>query len=110
MRQYLLIPGPTPLPDEVLQASAKQMVNHRDPEFGRLLADTLAALRRVFQTRNTVLPFVASGTGGLEAALVNVCSPGDTIVAIVGGAFGERFAAIGEALGSDRGPDGCDVG
>ena len=99
MRQYLLIPGPTPLPDEVLQASAKQMVNHRDPEFGRLLAETLAALRRVFQTRNTILPFVASGTGGLEAALVNVCSPGDTIVAIVGGAFGERFAAIGEALG-----------
>jgi aspartate aminotransferase-like enzyme len=99
VRQYLLIPGPTPLPDEVLQASAKQMVNHRDPEFGRLLADTLAALRRVFQTRNTVLPFVASGTGGLEAALVNVCSPGDTIVAIVGGAFGERFAAISEALG-----------
>lgn len=99
MRQYLLIPGPTPLPDEVLQASAKQMVNHRDPEFGRLLAETLAALRRVFQTRNTILPFVASGTGGLEAALVNVCSPGDTVVAIIGGAFGERFATIGEALG-----------
>lgn len=99
MRQYLLIPGPTPLPDEVLQASARQMVNHRDPEFGHLLADTLAGLRRVFQTRNTILPFVASGTGGLEAALVNVCSPGDTVVAVVCGAFGERFAAIGEALG-----------
>jgi aspartate aminotransferase-like enzyme len=99
VREYLLIPGPTPLPDEVLQASARQMVNHRDPEFGRLLAETLAALKRVFQTRNPILPFTSSGTGGLEAALVNLCSPGDTVVVVVGGAFGERFAAISEALG-----------
>ncbi len=99
VRQYLLIPGPTPLPDEVLQASSKQMVNHRDPEFGRLLAETLGALKRVFQTRHPILPFVASGTGGLEAALVNLCSPGDTVVAVCAGAFGDRFAAIAEAFG-----------
>ncbi len=97
MRQYLLIPGPTPLPEEVLQASTRQMVNHRDPEFGRLLAETLKAVGRVFQTRSTILPFVASGTGGLEAALVNLCSPGDTIVCVCAGAFGDRFAAIAEA-------------
>lgn len=99
MRQYLLIPGPTPLPDEVLQAMSRQMVNHRDPEFGRLLAGTLDALRRIFQTRNTILPFVASGTGGLEAAIANLCSPGDTVVAVCAGAFGDRFAAIAEAYG-----------
>ncbi len=99
MRQYLLIPGPTPLPDEVLQASMRQMVNHRDPEFGRLLADTLGALRRIFQTGNTILPFVSSGTGGLEAAIANLCSPGDTVVCVCAGAFGDRFAAIAEAYG-----------
>ncbi len=99
MRQYLLIPGPTPLPDEVLKASTRQMVNHRDPEFGRLLADTLKAVGRVFQTQNAILPFVGSGTGGLEAAIVNVCSPGDTVVSACAGAFGERFAGIAVAHG-----------
>ena len=99
MKQHLLIPGPTPLPDEVLRAAGRQMVNHRDPDFGRLLAEMLGALRRIFQTRNTILPFAASGTGGLEAALVNICSPGDRVVAVCGGAFGDRFAAIAEAFG-----------
>ncbi|MDR7548350.1 MAG: alanine--glyoxylate aminotransferase family protein [Armatimonadota bacterium] len=99
MRQYLLIPGPTPLPDEVLAASARQMLNHRGPEFGRLLAETLAALRRIFLTRHVILPFAASGTGGLEAAVVNLCSPGDEVVVVCGGVFGDRFAAIAEAYG-----------
>ncbi len=98
MRQYLLIPGPTPLPDEVLAASAKQMVGHRTPEFARLLAETLEAMRRVLLTRSTILPFSASGTGGMEAAIVNLCSPGDTVVAVCGGSFGERFAEIAEAF------------
>ncbi len=100
MKQHLLIPGPTPLPEEVLRAASHQMVNHRDPEFGRMLAGMLAALRRIFQTRaNTILPFAASGTGGLEAALVNTCSPGDRVVAVCGGAFGDRYAVIAEAFG-----------
>lgn len=99
MRQYLLIPGPTPLPDEVLAASARQMVSHRTPEFSRLLAETLEAMRRVLLTRSTILPFAASGTGGMEAAIVNLCSPGDTVVAVCGGAFGDRFAAIAESFG-----------
>ncbi|MDR7482249.1 MAG: alanine--glyoxylate aminotransferase family protein [Armatimonadota bacterium] len=99
MQHYLLIPGPTPLPEEVLRAGARQMVNHRDAEFGRLLAETLEALRRVFLTRQPVIPFAASGTGGLEAALVNLCSPGDDVVGICAGVFGDRFAAIAEAFG-----------
>ncbi|MDR7417344.1 MAG: alanine--glyoxylate aminotransferase family protein [Armatimonadota bacterium] len=99
MRQYLLIPGPTPLPDDVLEASSWQMVNHRGPEFGRLFAETLAGLRRVFMTRHPVLAFTSSGTGGLEAAVVNLCSPGDTIIAASSGWFGERFGEIGEAFG-----------
>jgi aspartate aminotransferase-like enzyme len=99
MRQYLLIPGPTPLPREVLEASSKQMLNHRGPEFGKILAEALAALRRVFMTRNTVIPFASSGTGGLEAAVVNLCSAGDTVIAVTGGNFGDRFAAIAQAFG-----------
>lgn len=99
MRQYLLIPGPTPLPDEVLAASATQMVGHRTPEFARLFAETLKAVGRILLTRGAVLPFAASGTGGLEAAIVNLCSPGDTVVAVCGGAFGARFADIAEAFG-----------
>lgn len=100
MKQYLLIPGPTPLPDEVLAASSRQMVNHRGGEFGHLLAEMLEGVRRIIMTRNGVLPFASSGTGGLEAAIVNLCSPGDSVVAICGGSFGERFAAIAEAFGT----------
>jgi len=99
MRQHLLIPGPTPLPDEVLAASARQMLNHRGPEFGKILAETLAALRRVFMTRQAIIPFASSGTGGLEAAIVNLCSPGDTVIAVAGGNFGDRFASIAQAFG-----------
>ncbi len=99
MRQYLLIPGPTPLPNEVLAASAQQMLNHRGPEFGAILAETLAALRRVFMTRHTIIPFASSGTGGLEAAIANLCSAGDTVIAVTAGNFGDRFAAIAQAFG-----------
>lgn len=99
MRQYLLLPGPTPLPEEVLTASARQMVNHRGPEFGRLLAETLEGLRRIAMTRGAILPFASSGTGGLEAAIVNLCSPGDTVIAVCSGWFGDRFADIAEAFG-----------
>ncbi|MDR7511263.1 MAG: alanine--glyoxylate aminotransferase family protein [Armatimonadota bacterium] len=100
MQRYLLLPGPTPLPDEVLAAGARQMINHRGPEFGRILAEMLDAARRVFMTRHPVLPFTASGTGGLEAAIANLCSPGDTVVAVCSGWFGDRFADIAEAFGA----------
>lgn len=99
MDEYLLLPGPTPLPDSVRAAAARQMVNHRGPAFGRLLAETLAGLQRIFMTRHPILPFAASGTGGLEAAIVNLCSPDDVVVAVCGGWFGERFAAIAETYG-----------
>jgi aspartate aminotransferase-like enzyme len=100
VQRYLLLPGPTPLPDEVLAAGARQMMNHRGPEFGRVLAETLAAAQRVFMTRHPIIPFTASGTGGLEAAVVNLCSPGDTVIAVCSGWFGDRFADIAEAFGT----------
>ena len=102
----LLIPGPTPLPPRVLQAMGRQMINHRGPEFGRIMADMLEGLREVFRTRNDIIPLVCSGTGGLEACVVNFLSPGDRVLSVNNGHFCERFAEIAERYGArvDRVP------
>ncbi len=97
----LLIPGPTPLPPEVRAAMARPMIDHRGPEFGQTLAAVLAGLQQIFQTTAPVLPFAASGTGGTEAAIVNVCSPGDRVLALSCGLFGERFAAVAQTFGAE---------
>ncbi len=97
----LRIPGPTPCPPEVLQAMARQMINHRGGEFARTLKDVTAKLKVVFQTKNDVLILTGSGTGGLEAAVVNTLSPGDKVLSVSVGAFGERFAAIAKAFGAE---------
>jgi aspartate aminotransferase-like enzyme len=80
---------------------ARAMMNHRSEEFGRLLAEVLTGLQQIFQTTAPVLPFAASGTGGLEAAVVNVLSPGDRVLALSCGAFGVRFAAVAAAFGAE---------
>jgi aspartate aminotransferase-like enzyme len=95
----LRIPGPTMLPPPVRRALARQMINHRGPEYAALQAETLAGVRRVFQTRNEVLFFPGSGTGGLEAAIVNCFSPGDPVLAVTIGSFGERWGEIARAFG-----------
>ncbi len=97
----LRIPGPTPVPDEVLQAMAWPMVNHRGPEFARALNDVTAKLKQLFQTENDVFLLTASGTGGLEAAIVNTLSPGDKVLSVTVGVFGERFASIAEQFGAE---------
>jgi len=99
MKRYLLAPGPTPIPPEVLQAMALPVVHHRAPEYEALFADVRRDLRLVFQCRNEVLLFAASGTGAMEGAVVNTLSPGDPVVVIRGGKFGERWAEICEAYG-----------
>jgi len=100
-REVLLIPGPTALPPEVREAMAAQMLNHRGEAFGRILGDVLEGLKRIYQTTATVLPFSASGTGGLEAAVINILSPGDRVLALTCGAFGDRFAEIARTFGAD---------
>ncbi len=97
----LRVPGPTPCPPEVLEAMAWQMVNHRGPEFHQLLADVTADLKKVFQTQNDVLLLTGSGTGGLEAAVANMLSPGDKVLSVTIGAFGDRFASIARTFGAD---------
>jgi aspartate aminotransferase-like enzyme len=96
----LLIPGPTPLPPEVLDAMHRQMTNHRGPEFGGIMREILEGLHEVFQTRHDILTFVASGTGGLEAAVVNLLSPGDRVLSINNGHFCERWAELAERYGA----------
>lgn len=98
---HLLIPGPTPVPPRLLRAQSRPMINHRGPTFAGLLRRCLEGLQYAFQTRNEVILLTASGTGGLEAALVNTLSPGDRVLAVTIGAFGERFADIAEAYGAE---------
>jgi aspartate aminotransferase-like enzyme len=96
----LRIPGPTALPPAVRDALARQMINHRGPEYAALQAEVLEHLRHFFQTESDILLFSASGSGGLEAAVVNTLSPGNKVLAVSIGAFGDRFAAIAEAYGA----------
>ena len=98
--ENLRIPGPTPCPDEVLQAMTKQMINHRGPEFRDVLNRITENLKVFFQTRNDLFLLTGSGTGGMEAAVVNTLSPGDSVLSVSIGVFGDRFAAIAEQFGA----------
>ena len=97
----LRIPGPTPLPPSVREALGRPMINHRGTEFKQLLKSLSSDLKRIFQTEGDVLLLPASGTGGLEAALVNAVAPGDGVLAVSTGFFGERFATIAETYGAE---------
>jgi len=102
--EHLRIPGPTPCPSEVLQAMTKQMINHRGPEFGQILNEVTDKLKQLFQTRGDVFLLTGSGTAGLEAAIVNTLSPGDKVLSVAIGVFGERFASIAEQFGAEVTP------
>lgn len=95
----LLLPGPVTVAPAVLQAAARPMINHRGAEFGEILGRIARDLAPVFGTRNEVLVLGSSGTGGLEAALANVFSPGDVLLSCAVGVFGLRFAAIARTYG-----------
>lgn len=97
--QNLRVPGPTPLPPTVITAQAAPMINHRGPEFSAIMKRVTPRLQYFFQTTSPVLTYPAAGTGGQECAIVNVFSPGDHVVAIIIGNFGERLAKIAVAYG-----------
>lgn len=100
LRKYqLLAPGPTPVPHEVLLAMARPMLHHRTPEYAALFAEVRAGLQRLFQTRQDVVLLACSGTGAMEAAVVNTLSPGDVAAVVSAGTFGERWQAILRAYG-----------
>jgi aspartate aminotransferase-like enzyme len=100
-QQQLRIPGPAPLPERVVRAASKPMIDHRGPEFAAILNDILGGVKRVFETENDLLLLSCSGSGGLESAVANLVSPGDEVVSCVCGNFGERFAGMAAAYGAD---------
>jgi len=97
----LRLPGPTEVPERVRQAMARPVVNHRGPEFRAELARAETLIQPVLGTANRVLFFACSGTGMMEAALTNIVAPGERLLIVEQGQFGERFAAIGRMLGAE---------
>jgi aspartate aminotransferase-like enzyme len=100
-KRYLLTPGPTPVPPEVLAAISQPVVHHRGPDFKPVYERTLTRLREVFRTKQEVLLFAAAGTGAMESAVANLCSPGERVLVVSAGHFGERWRAIASAYGAE---------
>ena len=98
-KRYLLTPGPTPVPEEVLLSMAKPIIHHRTPQFMEILKQAIEGLKYVLQTKNDVFLFASSGTGAMESAVTNLLSAGDKAIVVRGGKFGERFSEICQAYG-----------
>ena len=98
-KKYLLAPGPTPVPEEVALAMAAPMVHHRTPQFNQIFHDTAEAAKFLFQTQQDVLLLASTGTGGMESCVTNLFSPGDKVLIVNGGKFGERWGKISEGYG-----------
>ena len=97
----LFTPGPTPLHPAVQEAIARPILHHRTDEFRGVFRESIEGLRSFLKTTDDVLILACSGTGGMEAAVVNTIAPGEPMLALVAGSFGERWVAIGNALGAD---------
>jgi serine---pyruvate transaminase len=98
MKQRLLTPGPTPVPEETLLELARPVTYHRAGPFRQIMAEVLEDLKYVYCTKNSVLPLTASGSGGMEAAIANVAPPGSKVICLIGGRFGERWRNVCKAF------------
>jgi aspartate aminotransferase-like enzyme len=99
LKRYLLAPGPTPVPPEVLQSMAMPIIHHRAPDFVPVLESAKKGMKWLFQTENDVLILTATGTGGMVAAVNNFFSPGEKVLVVNGGKFGERWGKIAASYG-----------
>ena len=99
-KTFLMIPGPTPVPESVLLEIAKHPIGHRSSEFSSILEEVYTNLKYVFQTENDVFMFTSSGTGAMCAALENLINEGDKVLSLVIGNFGNRWAKIAESRGA----------
>lgn len=97
IKHYLLSPGPTPIPNEVALAMSETMIHHRTPQFNKVFDEAREGLKKLFGTKNDVLMLASSGTGAMEASVANLFSPGDKVLIINGGKFGERWLNISNA-------------
>ena len=95
----LMIPGPTPVPEQVLHALAKHPIGHRSGDFSQIMAEVTENLKWLHQTQNDVLVLTVSGTGAMEAGIINFLSPGDRVLVGCNGKFGERWADMSAAFG-----------
>lgn len=95
----LMIPGPTPVPEQVLLAMAKHPMGHRSGDFSQIMAEVTEGLKWLHQTQNDVLILAASGTGAMEAGIINFLSPGDRVLVGCNGKFGDRWAELATAFG-----------
>ena len=100
-KRYLLTPGPTPVPPEVLAELAKPVIHHRERDFREIYERCLVRLQQVYRTKNDVLMFTTSGTGAFESAVANLTSAGDRQLVLSAGNFGERWAGMARAFGAD---------
>ncbi|OQA91506.1 MAG: Soluble hydrogenase 42 kDa subunit [Elusimicrobia bacterium ADurb.Bin231] len=100
-KQYLMIPGPTSVPERIVRAMSREMINHRGSEFVNILNEVSLGVKKCMKTDNDLYIIPSSGTGGMEAAVVNILSPGDPVLVINIGAFGSRFVKILKAYGAD---------
>jgi aspartate aminotransferase-like enzyme len=99
MKKRLFTPGPTPVPEHVMLKMAEPIIHHRNPEFNEVLTRVNQNLKYLFQTEQPVLTLTSSGTGGVESTFVSLFSPGDTIISVNGGKFGERWVKMPKAYG-----------
>lgn len=98
-KNYLMTPGPTPVPEDIRLEMAKPIIHHRTKEYQAIFKEATEGLKKIFKTSNDIYTFTSSGTGAMEASIVNVLSPGDKIIVVRGGKFGERFGEIAKAYG-----------
>lgn len=99
IKKRLFTPGPTPIPESVMLRMAEPIIHHRNPEFGEILTRVHQNLQYLFQTKGPVVVLTSSGTGGVEATFTSLFSPGDTVIAVNGGKFGERWVKMPKAFG-----------
>ena len=98
-KKYLMTPGPTPVPPEILLEMAKPILHHRTPQYQAIFKEVNEGLKYIFQTEGDVVSFASSGTGAMEASVVNLLTKGDKAIVVRGGKFGERFGEICSAYG-----------
>jgi aspartate aminotransferase-like enzyme len=100
-KRYLFTPGPTPVPPEVLEAMSRPIIHHRSSDFRAIFESCLERLAQVYRTEGDILVYTASGTGGMESAISNLTRPGDRVVVVSAGYFGERWAAMARNFGCE---------
>jgi aspartate aminotransferase-like enzyme len=100
-KNYLMAPGPTPVPIDILLEGAKDTIHHRTPQFDRIFAEAVKGTKEVFRTENELFILASSGTGAMEMALTNIVNPGEKVIVCTVGKFGERWQEIAKAVGAE---------